>query len=177
MDKSGGSGHRRGARRQAADSTCTSCSSASSCTRSSGPTCEGGELPGVGPKNDSEGGYWSLPEAAERRRYHSGRRLRRLRRRCLAQGHPLRGGQSGLYAARVILEGARGRRLIGGTTTWWRSSYILAELAKDAEHAARLQARLRARRRLNGLLTLTRGAFPGRPISPRAGCGPAARPR
>ena len=130
------------------------------------PYLEGGEMVEWGAKTIPEGGYYALPQ----RRHGDGvllaGRRRGVRRRRVAQGHPLRDAVRHLRRARDLRR-AQERRHVGGRPRrlrprWWTQSAIVRDLR------ARRNMRLvfqKAGFYLGGikaaLMTVTGGAFPG----------------
>jgi len=124
------------------------------------PYLDGGELLEWGAKTIPEGGYWSLPE------------------RLTGEGLLLAGDcagfvdvaslkgihyavQSGLYAARSILGALDGDGSLAGYDAQVRSSYIVADLRRTRNMRLAFKHGFVLAGLENGLLTLTRGAFPG----------------
>ena len=124
------------------------------------PYLDGGELLEWGAKTIPEGGYWSLPE------------------RFTGEGLLLAGDcagfvdvaslkgihyavQSGLYAAETILAALEGGGSLAGYDSKVRSSYIVADLRRTRNMRLAFKHGFVLAGLENGLLTLTRGAFPG----------------
>ena len=137
------------------------------------PYLDGGELLEWGAKTIPEGGYWSLPERL------SGEGLL-LAGDCagFVDVASLKGihyaVQSGLYAARSILGALEGDGSLAGYDAEVRSSYILADLRRTRNMRLAFKHGFVLAGLENGLLTLTRGAFPGGRIATEVD---AAEPR